>query len=57
MSDFWDEGVPLEWLAEALDMIEMTPLLWYLILTKRPGNIARRPAALKRSLPANVWLG
>jgi protein gp37 len=57
MSDFWHEDVPLDWLAEALDVIEATPHLTYQILTKRPGNIGRKLAALKRSLPNNVWIG
>jgi protein gp37 len=57
MSDFWHEDVPLDWLAEALDVIEATPTLTYQVLTKRPGNIARKLAALKRSLPDNVWIG
>lgn len=57
MSDFWHEDVPLAWLDEALDVIERTPLLTYQVLTKRPGNIARKLAALKRNLPTNVWLG
>jgi protein gp37 len=57
MSDFWHEDVPLEWLAEALDVIDRTPQLTYQILTKRPGNIARKLTHLKRSLPKNVWLG
>ena len=57
MSDFWHEGVPLEWLDAALDVIEENQHLIFQILTKRPGNIARRLAALRRSLPENVWLG
>jgi protein gp37 len=57
MSDFWHEGVPLEWLDAALDMIERCPHLIFQILTKRPGNIARKLAALKRRLPPNVWIG
>jgi protein gp37 len=57
MSDFWHEDVPLAWLDEALDVIERTPLHTYQVLTKRPGNIARKLADLKRGLPANVWLG
>jgi protein gp37 len=57
MSDFWHERVPLEWLDEALSVIEATPHLTYQILTKRAGNIARRLAALNRRLPANVWAG
>lgn len=57
MSDFWHPRVPLEWLDEALDVIEATPHLTYQILTKRPGNIARRLARLKRSWPRNAWAG
>jgi protein gp37 len=57
MSDFWHEDVPLDWLAEALDTIDRTPHLIYQILSKRPGNIARKLAELKRDLPRNVWLG
>jgi protein gp37 len=57
MSDFWHERAPLTWLAEALDIIEATPHLTYQVLTKRPGNIARKLAALNRRLPPNVWAG
>lgn len=57
MSDFWHEDVPLAWLDEALSVIDGTPHLTYQILTKRPGNIARRLRDLNRRLPANVWLG
>ena len=57
MSDFWHERVPLECLDEALSIIEATPRLTYQILTKRPGNIARKLAALRRRLPGNVWAG
>jgi protein gp37 len=57
MSDFWHERVPLEWLDEALGTIEATPHLTYQLLTKRPGNIGRKLAALNRRLPANAWIG
>jgi protein gp37 len=57
MSDFWHEDVPLDGLAEALDVIDRTSHLTYQVLSKRPGLIARRLAALKRDLPRNVWLG
>jgi protein gp37 len=57
MSDFWHEDVPLPALDEALDVIEATPKLIYQILSKRPGNIARRLADLNRWLPANVSIG
>jgi protein gp37 len=57
MSDFFHENVPLPMLAEALDVIEATPWVIYQILTKRPAIAIRRLAALKRRLPANVWMG
>jgi len=57
MSDFWHERVPLEWLDEALDVIERTPHLIYQVLTKRPATAIRRLTDLKRELPANVWFG
>jgi protein gp37 len=57
MSDFWHEAVPLPWLDEALNVIEATPHHTYQILSKRPGNITRRLAALNRPLPRNIWLG
>jgi len=57
MSDFWHERVPLEWLDEALDVIQATPHLTYQILTKRPANLPRKLTALNRRLPANVWVG
>jgi protein gp37 len=49
--------VPLDWLDEALDVIEATPHLTYQLLTKRPAQINRRLAALKRHFPANAWAG
>lgn len=57
MSDFWHEDVPLPWLDRALAVIDDTPLLRYLILTKRPGNINRKLDALKRRWPTNAWCG
>jgi protein gp37 len=57
MSDFWHPDVPLPMLDEALDVIDRTPHLTYQILSKRPGNIARKLAHLKRRLPPNIWLG
>lgn len=57
ISDFWHERVPLPWLDSALNVIEDTPRLTYLVLTKRPGNIARKLADLNRPLPRNVWAG
>lgn len=57
MTDFWHEKVPLAWLDEALSIIDETPQLTYQILTKRPGNVNRKLAALNRRLPDNAWIG
>jgi protein gp37 len=56
-SDFWHEGVDLEKLDEALDVIDFTPWNTYLMLTKRPALAIRRLAALRRRWPANAWWG
>ncbi len=37
-----DENVPIEWLAELLEMIHSTPHLDWLLLTKRPQNWTQR---------------
>jgi protein gp37 len=57
MSDFGHEAVPLEWVGEAFDIMDRTPGVTYLVLTKRPANIGRALAKLGRELPPNVWLG
>jgi protein gp37 len=57
ISDFWHESRPLDWLAEALDVIEATPQHTFQILTKRPGNILRHLGALGRRWPRNAWCG
>jgi protein gp37 len=57
MSDFWHEAVPPAWRAEALDVIEATPWVTYLILTKRPAMALRQLADLGRRWPDNAWCG
>jgi hypothetical protein len=57
MSDFSHEDVPLDALVRALDTIDATPWVTYLILTKRPALGTRRLAMLNRRLPGNVWAG
>jgi protein gp37 len=68
-----DENVPIEWLADLLAMIQATPNLDWLLLTKRPQNwITRINMALAMceaeiwevldfwktgTPPANVWIG
>lgn len=68
LADWLDDEVPVEWLADLLDLIRSTPQLDWLLLTKRPENFQRRLKAVdlfwggsclaRRCLPpANVWVG
>lgn len=57
MSDFFHSDVPLEWRAEAWDIMRKTPHLTYLILTKRPENIASMLPPDWLAKFAHVWLG
>jgi len=56
LADWLDDEVPLEWLAYLLDLIQRTPNLDWLLLTKRPQNWQSRlraavtEAALMRSV-------
>jgi protein gp37 len=57
MADFFDNQVEPQWRAEAWDMIRVTPNLTWLVLTKRPQNIAAMlPDGWGQGWP-NVWLG
>lgn len=42
LSDIFDNEVPIEWLAEAFEIMRATPGNVYLLLTKRPQNIVKR---------------
>lgn len=42
LADVFDNQVPIEWLVDLLDLISGTPHLDWLLLTKRPQNIAKR---------------
>ena len=72
MSDWLDEEVPPEWLAELLCLIDETPHLRWLLLTKRPQLFGFRMRAVKRTdvrgselarrwldglAPRNAWVG
>lgn len=72
MSDWLDEEVPIEWLADLLATIEKYPSCIYQMLTKRPENFTPRmeavadlshPAAMIASewllgmVAANWWIG
>jgi protein gp37 len=54
LADVFDNQVPREWRRELFTLIEETPELDWLLLTKRPENIARMfPVGVWE----NVWLG
>lgn len=42
LADWLDDEVPVEWLADLLDLIRLTPNLDWLLLTKRPQNWRQR---------------
>lgn len=42
LSDVFDNEVPIEWFLELLELIDATPYLQWLLLTKRIGNVVKR---------------
>jgi protein gp37 len=55
--DWFDNQAPPEWRVEAWKLVRATPNLDWMILTKRPSNIARMlPPDWGNGYP-NVWLG
>lgn len=57
MADVFDNQVPEEWRADLWQLIKETPHLDWLLLTKRPQNIAKMlPPDWGNGWP-NVWLG
>lgn len=62
LADIMDNQVPIEWLAEALQVAEATPEAIHLWLTKRPGLFVERISAAMALIgmewmPANIALG
>jgi protein gp37 len=55
LADVFDNEAPDAWRADLFALIECTPHLDWLLLTKRIGNV--RTMAPAAGLPANVWLG
>jgi protein gp37 len=53
LADVFDNRVPTEWRTDLWELIETTPELDWLLLTKRPENIDW----MTQWRPANVWLG
>lgn len=57
LADVFDNAVDPQWRADLFSLIRATPHLDWLMLTKRPGNIAKMlPADWGTGWP-NVWLG
>lgn len=60
LADVFDNEVPPEWRRDLFDLIEATPDLDWLLLTKRIGNVKRMMFDLGYDdvpLPENIWLG
>lgn len=54
LADVFDNQAPTEWRKDLFDLIAATPELDWLLLTKRPENLARM---FPTGLWMNVWLG
>ena len=58
LADVFDNEVPAEWRADLFDLIERTPHLDWLLVTKRIGNVRQMiPDRWSVCMPPNLWLG
>jgi protein gp37 len=58
LADVFDNAAPDEWRADLAALIEQTPDLDWLLLTKRIGNAGKMlDAMFDKEPPPNVWLG
>jgi protein gp37 len=58
LADWLDNKVPRPWRADLCALIERTPRLDWLLLTKRPENFRKfAPPGWHVGLPSNVWFG
>jgi protein gp37 len=58
LADVFDNAVEVEWRLDLFKLIEKTPNLDWLLLTKRIGNVPDMlPLSWREGLPPNVWLG
>ncbi len=61
LADVFDNAVPAQWRRDLFDLIQATPHLDWLLLTKRIGNARSMYADAyldsARPWPANVWIG
>lgn len=58
MADVFERKIGLvEWRERLWDLIEKTPMLDWLLLTKRPQNISSMVPWSDKDWPTNIWLG
>lgn len=58
LADVFDNEVPAEWRHDLFDLIERTPHLDWLLVTKRIGNVRQMiPDRWSVCMPPNLWLG
>lgn len=57
LADVFDNEVDPQWRRDLFDMIELTPNLDWLLLTKRIGNVIRMLPSHDWAMRPNVWLG
>lgn len=57
LADWLDNQVPREWRADLAVVIDQTPHLDWLLLTKRPENFATLAPWHPQAVPKNVWIG
>ncbi|MGE8688580.1 MAG: phage Gp37/Gp68 family protein [Achromobacter sp.] len=57
LADVFDNAVDPAWRRDLFDLIELTPNLDWLLLTKRIGNVARMLPTHDWAARGNVWLG
>lgn len=59
LADVFDNEVPIEWRLDLFALIEATPHLDWLLLTKRIGNVSKMVPVYwsEVTFPSNVWLG
>lgn len=61
LADVFDNQVPAEWRADLWRLIDETPGIDWLLLTKRPQNIVKMMPAVwiwpPSAMPRNIWLG
>jgi len=58
LADVFDNAVPVEWRRDLFDLIERTPHLDWLLVTRRIGNVRQMiPDRWSVCMPPNLWLG